>query len=117
MKFARALVVASLASCVWLVLYALSQTSSLRSTFSTNITQLVGPVLLALPVLGWPWFRAHLKAAEPDKVRSVKAFALMSPLVCLFFYSSIAEAPAEGVGYGLIFCTLATWGVYAIVVK
>lgn len=92
-----------------------------RALFSTDLMQgeatqpgtLIAFAIFSL-ACGWPWLMAYLRTRSAATPASVWVFSFVSPFFCSFFADLIADSPAEGVGYQIIFCVLTVWLSYPL---
>ena len=67
-------------------------------------------VVLGLVVIcSWPWLMAYRAAGKASARPGAFLFALASVAAAGFAYPAISRAPAEGVGYYVIFFLLFVW--------
>ena len=117
----RAVVLVSLIFTVLAIGHAIGSNanSSARSElFSGDAKQLLGGALMVAMLTAiacWPWFVAFARASRDNEKLPGSVFAVLSAVLAAFAYSGIASAPAEGIGYYVIFYVLAVWLAYPII--
>lgn len=97
---------------------ALWSTSAIRYEFSnlqmTEWPKLLLLVVVMLAVCAWPWIVSFSRAFSDVGYRSSIVFAVVAVALATLFYSPIASAPSEGIGYNVIFFMLSTWAAYPL---
>ena len=118
MRFAPIAVALSLLLSSAIIGAALWSTPSMHREFanydSTQWAKAMGVLLPLLAVCAWPWILAFIRAFGERGSRSSSVFAIAGVLLSVLFYSPISSAPAEGVGYNVIFFLLLAWVAYPI---
>lgn len=112
MKSAKITVVLSFIISFAIVFSAFSSTSSSGLTHY-NAEDWFG-LLCVSAFLAWPWQKAFVFASDLEGTNSAFFFSYTSVVIATLFYSPISNAPAEGVGYNIIFCMLLIWGSFLI---
>jgi hypothetical protein len=75
----------------------------------------VAEVLLPLLALcSWPWVAALARAFRVPGDPAPLVFAVVGILLAAVFYVPISGAPAEGIGYNVIFFVLLAWIAYPL---
>ena len=75
-------------------------------------------VVVALFALcAWPWFRVYTAARRPHARTSAIVFSAVSAIAAGVASPAIAHAPAEGVGYYVIFFVLFVWLACPLLLK
>ena len=67
---------------------------------------------LCVLVGGWPWFGAYSAAGKKSGYACAMVYSILSVIVSLLFAVQMADAPAEGIGWNVILCTLVLWLAY-----
>lgn len=115
---AKVAVVLSLLACSSIIFAALLSTSAMQGEVShyknTDWLGLFAISAFLIWAISWPWKKAFLLAAKPEGKIQAIAFSLIAVVIAGLFYSPILHAPAEGVGYNVIFCILVIWVSYPI---
>jgi len=71
-------------------------------------------ILIVSVICGIPWFRLIFSKSKNNQMPRKVGFSILSFCIALLFYSSIATAPMEGIGYNILFCVLLILIVYPI---
>lgn len=82
----------------------LSSQAMIRELSSAGLNYWVVMVLSIPPISGFLWFLLLPGVSENANESRALAFSFSTFLISLIFYQPISTAPAEGVGYNLIFC-------------
>lgn len=77
-------------------------------------TRLIAVLLVIIGISSWPWLVAYISASNEDDYRASILFAITTVVLALRFYFLISDAPAEGVGYNVIFFVLLAWVAYPV---
>lgn len=118
MRHARTLVQISLVVSLLIVFGALISTSTMRGEISGyGIGSWVSLALVSIfvaTICSWPWLAALSLAARSDGQLRAIVFAVVAVGIAALASPSIVAAPAEGVGYNVIFCMLLIWVAYPL---
>lgn len=68
-----------------------------------------GVLVPLLAVCSWPWLVSFIRALNGARQGSSVVFAVAGVLLAAFFFTPIANAPAEGKGYWVIFFVVVAW--------
>ena len=114
MRPARIATVGSFLLSAALVGRAFWSTPAMRGEVARNGAQSVIVFMVLLLCCSWPWFRAYSRSASDGQSAFAWLFSVVAVALCAAFTSPIANAPAEGLGYYVLFCVLLVWLTYPV---
>lgn len=120
MNHARIAILISFLASICAIVIALIATPAMRYSLfsdasgSEGIATFILTTALIAPIAGWPWLRAYILAKSSTEEFPAWIFALIAPVICLWFAASLSTTPSEGIGYSLIFCIFGVWLLYAL---
>lgn len=77
-----------------------------------SLIEVVVIFLLISAFCSWPWLLTYLKAHDPKQRGRAVAFSFSAIAIAIYVFNFISNAPAEGVGYGIILGVILTWLAY-----
>jgi hypothetical protein len=112
----RVLVLASWAIATAVVATVIFSAPAVRREFShsLDVASVCMVVALFAAIASVPWVYAYGRARTPEREGGAMAIALIS-LGALALLIPAGSAPAEGLGYYVLFYLLAVWSTFAVV--
>ena len=117
MRFTQAAVLVSFLICSAIVGTALFLTSGMKAELSHDALGTVTVFITVAIPCSWPWIRAYTAAGDDDGKLTSIIFCVASIGIAVASFKSISTAPAEGVGWNVIFYVLFIWVARVVIFK